>query len=159
MKGSSVTASVFADLPLIEAPSPLEKVKLGSDAHKALFCAMLLNTHDPYNPAVIDWPALDEPMRSKVVSLPVWDMAVRTEEKAGMNVKSYGERITDSLLKKAVEMDAFAGLTTVCLEENDRRLGQYDPRLIRPRFVPNMLRLALKFMPKSGGAPLSASGI
>jgi hypothetical protein len=41
---------------------------------------------------------------------------------------------------------SFAGLARVCLEENDRRLAPYDPRLIRPVFVPNMLRFALKFM-------------
>jgi hypothetical protein len=37
----------------------------------------------------------------------------------------------------------------VCLEENDRRLGIYDPRLLRPTFVPRMIRLARRLMPKS----------
>jgi len=35
----------------------------------------------------------------------------------------------------------------ICLAENDRRLGLYDKRLLRPRFVPAMVRLARRFMP------------
>jgi hypothetical protein len=41
---------------------------------------------------------------------------------------------------------SFPELARICIAENDRRLAPYDPRLIRPVFVPNMLRLALKFM-------------
>jgi hypothetical protein len=41
---------------------------------------------------------------------------------------------------------SFPELARVCLRENDRRLAPYDGRLIRPVFVPNMIRLALRFM-------------
>ena len=37
-------------------------------------------------------------------------------------------------------------LIAICLAENDRRLKPYDNRLKRPRFVPFMARLALKFI-------------
>jgi hypothetical protein len=40
----------------------------------------------------------------------------------------------------------FPELARVCLRENDRRLAPYDARLIRPMFVPNMIRFALRFM-------------
>ena len=86
---------------------PAGPLKLGSEAHKALFCNTLLQTHDPYKPAVIDWPKLDETTRGRIVSLPIWDIAVQTEGKAGMNVKTYGQGIADPLLKAAVEMNAF----------------------------------------------------
>ena len=33
-------------------------IRVGSDAHKHLFCNMLLDTFNPYKPAVIDWPPL-----------------------------------------------------------------------------------------------------
>jgi hypothetical protein len=39
----------------------------------------------------------------------------------------------------------FPELARICLAENDRRLAPYDKRLIRPRFVPAMMRLALRF--------------
>ena len=37
-------------------------------------------------------------------------------------------------------------LMDICLAENDRRLGVYDKRLLRPNFVPRMVRLARRFM-------------
>jgi hypothetical protein len=40
------------------------------------------------------------------------------------------------------------GLMDICLSENDRRLAPYDPRLKRPRFVPFMIRLIRRFIPK-----------
>jgi hypothetical protein len=302
-----MSAVAFTDYPEVPTPSPPagERLRLGSPAHMALFCNQLLETHDPYKPAIIDWPKLDEETRGRIVSLPIWDIAVQTEEKAGWNVRSYGARIRDPLLKAAVAMDAFeesrhklvlanmveaygikldpepvykrpkdpewafmvtgwsecidsffgfglfriakdsgffppelvdtfepvmreegrhilffvnwvawwrrnmpwwrrpwfelkalavwifliaervgiagdmeksdkaqdnnftlngskelgveisfAGLAKVCLEENDRRLAPYDPRLIRPVFVPNMMRLALKVLkePKPAAA-------
>jgi len=300
-----MTVAVFDRYPevAVPTPAPSARIRLGSEAHKALFCNTLLATHDPYKPAVIDWPALDEETRGRIVSLPIWDIAVQTEEKAGWNVRTYGEVVRDPLLKAAVEMDAFeesrhklvlanmveaygikldpepvytrprdpewafmvtgysecidsffgfglfdiaknsgffppelvdtfepvmreegrhilffvnwvawwrrnmpfwrrpwfelkvlavwafliaerigvagdmeksekaqdsnftlngsrelgveitfAGLAEVCLKENERRLSVYDPRLIRPKFVPNMIRLALKFVRKPAPA-------
>jgi hypothetical protein len=44
-----------------------------------------------------------------------------------------------------VDID-FPKLARVCLQENVRRLAPYDPRLIRPRFVPGVIRLVLRFM-------------
>ena len=44
-------------------------------------------------------------------------------------------------------------LIDVCLKENDRRLGIYDARLKRPRFVPFMARLARR-MSSAGVSPL-----
>src|SRR5215471_7944262 len=104
-----MSAVAFTDYPETVTPSPPagERFRLGSEAHLALFCNQLLETHDPYKPAIIDWPKLDEETRGKIVSLPIWDIAVQTEEKAGWNVRSYGARISDPLLKAAVAMDAF----------------------------------------------------
>jgi len=40
------------------------------------------------------------------------------------------------------------GLAETCLRENERRLGQYDPELLRPKMVPNLVGLAMRFAPK-----------
>ena len=58
------------------------RIQPGSDEHKIAFCRMLLDTHNPYKPAVIDWPKLDEVARDRLTSLPIWDIAVQTEGKA-----------------------------------------------------------------------------
>ncbi|MDE2266143.1 MAG: ferritin-like domain-containing protein, partial [Alphaproteobacteria bacterium] len=39
-----------------------------------------------------------------------------------------------------------AELMDLCLAENDRRLSAYDLRLLRPRFIPAMVRIARRFM-------------
>jgi len=47
-------------------------------------------------------------------------------------------------------------LAETCLRENERRLGLYDPRLLRPRLVPRLVRQVLRVMP--GGKNAAASG-
>jgi hypothetical protein len=82
-------------------------IRPGSDAHKDAFCRMLLDTHNPYKPAVIEWPQLPTEARDRLVSLPIWDIAVQTEGKAKIRVLSYGEETADPLLRRAIELDAF----------------------------------------------------
>ncbi|MGC2414462.1 MAG: ferritin-like domain-containing protein [Stellaceae bacterium] len=82
-------------------------IRPGSERHKTAFCRMLLDTHNPYKPAVIDWPRLDSEARDRLVALPIWDIAVQTEGKASLRVLSYGERTADPLLREAVLLNAF----------------------------------------------------
>jgi len=82
-------------------------IRPGSERHKTAFCRMLLDTHNPYKPAVIDWPRLDSEARDRLVALPIWDIAVQTEGKAKVRVSSYAERIADPLLREAVALDGF----------------------------------------------------
>jgi len=79
----------------------------GSEAHKATFCRMLLDTHNPYKPSIIDWPELDAEARNRLVGLPIWDIAVQTEGKARLRVLSYANMIADPLLRRAVELNGF----------------------------------------------------
>jgi hypothetical protein len=77
----------------------------GSEAHKAAFCRMLLDTHNPYKPSIIKWPVLDVEARERLVSLPIWDIAVQTEGKARQRVLSYAAITEDPLLRRAIELD------------------------------------------------------
>jgi hypothetical protein len=79
----------------------------GSEAHKAAFCHMLLDTHNPYKPSIIDWPVLAPDIRDRLVALPIWDIAVQTEGKARLRVLSYADLVDDPLLRRAVELDGF----------------------------------------------------
>jgi hypothetical protein len=79
----------------------------GSEAHKTAFCRMLLDTHNPYKPSIIDWPPLETDVRDRLVKLPIWNIAVQTEGKARLRVLSYGHTITDPLLRQAIELDGF----------------------------------------------------
>jgi hypothetical protein len=82
-------------------------IRVGSDAHKWLSCRTLLDTFNPYKPAVIDWPKLDAEARDRLVSLPIWDIAVQTEGRARLNVASYAAVVDDPLLREAIELNAF----------------------------------------------------
>jgi hypothetical protein len=83
------------------------RIRPGSEAHKTLFCRTLLDTFNPYKPAIIDWPALDDEARGRLVSLPIWDIAVQTEGRARLNVASYAAVTRDALLREAIELNAF----------------------------------------------------
>ena len=81
------------------------KIKIGSDAHKRLFCRMLLDTHNPYKPAVIVWPALSPDALHRITSLPIWDIAVQTEGRATLRVETFTKTVKDPLLVQALTMD------------------------------------------------------
>jgi hypothetical protein len=119
------------------APGPHETVRLGSEAHLRLMCRQLLDTHDPYRPALIEWPALEPETRDRIASLPIWDMAVQTEGRTGLFVKTFGETIRDPLLKAAVDMDAFEEARhKVVLADMVRAYGialEPEPDYVRPR--------------------------
>ena len=83
------------------------KLRPGSDDHKTAFARMLLDTHNPYKPAIIDWPQLDDEARERLVSLPIWDIAVQTEGKASTRVMSYAQTIADPLLREALTLNGF----------------------------------------------------
>jgi hypothetical protein len=82
-------------------------IRIGSDDHRVLLCRTLLDTFNPYEPAVIDWPALDAEARERLVALPIWDIAVQTEGRARLNVASYAAQVSDPLLRRAIELNAF----------------------------------------------------
>lgn len=86
---------------------PEGPIRIGSEAHKHLFCRTLLDSFNPYKPAVIDWPKLDPQVRDRLTSLPIWDIAVQTEGRARLNVASYAAVTCDPLLRRAIELNAF----------------------------------------------------
>ena len=81
------------------------RLRIGSEEHKRAFCRMLLDTHDPYRPAVIPWPELEPEAFKRLTSLPIWNIAVQIEGRASISVRTYGESIPDPLLRDAVLMD------------------------------------------------------
>ena len=81
-------------------------IRIGSPEHLRLFTRMLLETHNPYKPAVINWPRLAPEALERVTSLPIWDIAVQTEGRASIRVKTFAETVADPLLREALELDA-----------------------------------------------------
>ena len=113
------------------------EIRIGSEAHKRLYCRMLLDTFNPYKPSVIDWPQLEPEARDRLVGLPIWDIAVQTEGKARLRVQSYADLIGDPLLKEAVELNAFEeGRHKHVLSNLVQAYGiklEPEPEYVRPR--------------------------
>jgi hypothetical protein len=103
--GSKGMADQSSAHPILSRDQALPALKIGSEEHKRVFCRMLLDTHDPYRPAVIPWPKLGEEAFKRLTGLPIWNIAVQIEGRASIAVRTYGEAVTDPLLKEAILMD------------------------------------------------------
>ena len=85
----------------------VESLRLGTERHKEAFCRMLLDSHDPYRPAVIPWPSIGEDALARLTGLPFWDIAVETEGHAAARIARMAERERDPLIKEALCLMAF----------------------------------------------------
>jgi len=83
------------------------RIRLGSEAHKRLFCRMFRETFNPYKPSVLDWPKLDPEARERLTSLPIWDIAVQTEGKARLRMLSYAATLRDPLLNAVIALNGW----------------------------------------------------
>ena len=67
-----MSSSALEGTQSVGESAPPGRIRIGSEEHKQLFCRMLLDTFDPYKPAVIDWPNLSEDALQRLRSLPFW---------------------------------------------------------------------------------------
>lgn len=78
----------------------------GSSEHRDAFCRMLLETYNPYRPAVIDWPALADPELDRIRGLPFWDTAVAIEGRAALRMDWQAAQLNDPLIGEALRLNA-----------------------------------------------------
>lgn len=82
-------------------------IKIGSEDHKRLFCRTLLDTFDPYKPALIAWPQLSPDALARLTGLPFWGIAVQTEDRATVHIANMAKETLDPLVREALELIAF----------------------------------------------------
>jgi hypothetical protein len=86
--------------------------------------------------------------------LAMW-MQLLSRFKTALRVKGKGDREQDNFTMNAhaqfgsISPRAFVEL---CLSENERRLKDYDPRLLRPTFVPTVAKAFLQTLPRAAVA-------
>ncbi|MEC4589655.1 ferritin-like domain-containing protein [Nitrospirillum amazonense] len=85
-------------------PGPLRP---GSAEHRRAVARMFRETFNPYKPTIIDWPALGQEERDRLVSLPIWDIAVQTEGKASLRMATYAETQVDPDWRAALELNGW----------------------------------------------------
>ena len=81
-----------------------ERIAIGSLEHKELFCREFIDTHDPYDPAKIEWPVLDDATRNRLSALPFWGEAVETEHNVANKVQALAPLQPDPLLREAIAL-------------------------------------------------------
>jgi len=84
-----------------------DPIKIGSEDHKRLFCRTLLDTFDPYKPALIAWPQLAPDALARLTGLPFWGIAVQTEDRATVHIANMAKETADPLVREALELIAF----------------------------------------------------
>lgn len=85
----------------MDAKSP---VRVGSDAHKALFCQQFLETYQNYDPETLPWPDLDEAQLKRLRSVPFWQEVYHTERRAGAIVAAFTPTVADAVVREAVAL-------------------------------------------------------
>jgi hypothetical protein len=115
------------------------KVKVGSEAHKELFCRQFLKTHELYDPATLPWPQLDDAQLGRLRSVPFWQEVYHTERRAGAIVAAFTPMVQDPLVREAVALQGVeetrhAQLIRVMidrygLEATEQPIEQFPPNL------------------------------
>jgi len=80
------------------------KIKVGSEAHKELFCRQFVETHELYDPPTLPWPELDEAQLGRLRSVPFWQEVYHTERRAGAIVAAFTPMVEDPLVREAVAL-------------------------------------------------------
>ncbi len=110
----------------------MASVVVGSEEHKRLFCRSFIDTHEKYTPSEIVWPDIDAESRDRLLSLPIWDEAVNTEQETAHKVQHMAEVERDPLVREAIALQGF---------EEDRHAALLD-RLTRHFGIPVARRTA-----------------
>jgi hypothetical protein len=82
-------------------------MRMGSEEHLTLLCREFIDTHRPFDPPSLPWPALDAASIARLRGLPFWDEAIRTERRTGAKVAAYAERESPPLLREAVALQGY----------------------------------------------------
>ena len=85
----------------MNAKSP---IRVGSEAHKTLFCQQFIDTHELYDPATLPWPQLDKAQLDRLRAVPFWQEVYHTERRAGAIVAAFTPTVEDPLVREAVAL-------------------------------------------------------
>lgn len=87
--------------------APLPSITIGSDEHKELFCRVFIETHDPYDPARVQWPEVDDATLKRLRTMPFWNEAVSTEHDVARKVQALVPHEPDPRLREAIALNGF----------------------------------------------------
>jgi hypothetical protein len=107
-------------------------MKIGSEAHKELFCRSFMESHLEYEPEQLPWPQLDSETHARLRGIPFWEKAFDTEREAGVLVSAYAEMVDDPVLQEAIALQGreegrHARLIKTLIDRYDIEMGERLP--------------------------------
>jgi hypothetical protein len=79
-------------------------MKIGSEAHKELFCQSFMDSYQDYEPEKLPWPQLDDAALQRLRSIPFWEEALTIEREAGVMVSAFAETVSDPMIRAAIAL-------------------------------------------------------
>ena len=82
-------------------------MKIGSRAHRELFCRTFSDGHRSYEAENLPWPELDADCLALLRGIPFWTHALQAEEDAGPMITAVARREGDPRIREALELQAY----------------------------------------------------
>ncbi|MBW4518284.1 MAG: ferritin-like domain-containing protein [Scytolyngbya sp. HA4215-MV1] len=79
-------------------------MKIGSEAHKELFCRNFMDSYQDYEPEQLAWPQLDTVTLARLRNIPFWEEALSTEREAGVMVSAFADTVGDPIIRDAIAL-------------------------------------------------------
>jgi hypothetical protein len=79
-----------------------KSVKIGSLAHRDIFCSHFMRTYTEYDPQALPWPELADAELARLRGVPFWQEVFYTERRAAAIVAAFAETVEDPVLKEAI---------------------------------------------------------
>jgi hypothetical protein len=79
-------------------------MKVGTSAHRDLFCRSFIDGHRVFEPEQLPWPHVESIYLERLRAIPFWGIAKAMERKAGVMVSAFAETLTDPVIREAVAL-------------------------------------------------------
>jgi hypothetical protein len=85
----------------------VSKPRVGSIAHRDLFCQTFIATHKPFEPEQLPWPVLESKHIELLRACPFWSLARSMEQEADRMIAIYAKTVTDPVIREAIELQGY----------------------------------------------------
>jgi hypothetical protein len=82
----------------------MARIKIGSDAHRDLFCRHFVDSYTDYEPRLLPWPELSDADFERLHKVPFWQEVLHTERRAGNIVQAFAKTVDDPMVRRAVDL-------------------------------------------------------
>jgi hypothetical protein len=85
----------------------VSKPRVGSIAHRDLFCRTFIATHKPFEPEQLPWPALETRHVELLRAFPFWSLARSMEQEADRMIAIFAKTVTDPVIREAITLQGY----------------------------------------------------